>query len=216
MAVIDSFFKNEFEFVKKVRKYPNKMSSNTYRPSLTPRYGNWREREALKQKAREEAERLRKEAAEKAKLAMNDINFPAISGQAGVKQQQGPQGEFTFAELAQEWQMKDDIHERHEQVRKDKQQREQVMMNGIYVMSRVSEQQTPQHFVINIEPEKPKSVPRLDEDGFQQVKRKSRREHRELTEAEIAAKYAHIPEEDEEDVDHNGYLMETSYRHDHR
>jgi len=191
------------------------MSSNSnysYRPSsLAPRYGNWREREALKQKAREEAERLRKEAA----LAMNDINFPAISGQAGVKQHQGPQGEFTFAELAQEWQLKDDIHERHEQVRKDKQQREQVMMNGIYVMSRVTEPQTPQHFVINIEPEKPKSVPRLDEDGFQQVKRKSRKEHRELTEAEIAAKYAHIPEEDEEDVDHNGYLMESSYRHDH-
>lgn len=170
----------------------------------------------MKQKAREEAERVRKEAAEKAKLAMNDINFPAMSGQAGVKQQQGPQGEFTFAELAQEWQIKDDIHERREQVRKDKQQREQVMMNGIYVMSRATEQPQPQHFVINVEPERPKPGLRLDEDGFQQVSRKSRKEKRELTEAEIAAKYAHIPEEDEEDIDHNGHLMETSYRHDHR
>lgn len=190
-------------------------STSNYRPSMTPRYGNWREREALKEKARQEAERLRKEAEQKAKLAMNDTNFPAMSGQAGVKQQQGPQGDFTFAELAQEWQLKDDIHERHEQVRKDKQQREQVMMNGIYVMSRVSEQPQAQHFVINVEPERPKHGLRLDEDGFQQVGRKQRKEKRELTEAEIAAKYAHIPEEDEDDGDYNGDLMESGYRRDH-
>jgi hypothetical protein len=183
----------------------------SYRPSYTPRYGNWREREALKEKARQEAERLRKEAEEKARLAMNDVNFPAMSGQAGLKQQQGPQGDFTFAELAQEWQIKDDIHERHEQVRRDKQDRERVMMNGVYVMSRVSTVEEPQQFVVNVAPEKPKSKPIFDEDGFQQVTKKQRKEKRELTEAEIAAKYAHIPEE-EENGDYNADLMETGHR----
>jgi hypothetical protein len=182
---------------------------------MTPRYGNWREREALKEKARQEAERLRKEAEQKAKLAMNDTNFPIMSGQADVKQQQGPQGDFTFAELAQEWQLKDEIHERREQVRKDKQQREQVMMNGIYVMSRAGVSEQPQHFVVNVEPERPKPGLRLDEDGFQQVGKKQRKEKRELTEAEIAAKYAHIPEDDEEDGDYNPDLLESGYRRDH-
>ena len=183
----------------------------SYRPSLTPRYGNWREREALKEKARQEAERLRKEAEEKARLTVNDVNFPAISAQSGPKQQ-GPQGEFTFAELAQEWQIKDEIHERHEQVRRDKQDRERVMSNGVYVMSRVSTVEEPRHIAINMPPPKPKSAPIIDEDGFQQVTRKQRKEKRELTEAEIAAKYAHIPEEDENDGDYNAELMETGHR----
>ncbi len=191
------------------------MSSNmNQRPALVPRYGNWREREAMKQKAREEADRLRKEAEEKAKLAVNDTNFPAIS-RVAAPAQRGPQGEFTFAELAQEWQLKDDIHERREQVRRDKQDRERMMMNGIYVMSRTASVDEPQQFVVNVIPEKSKPMLRLDEDGFQQVTRKSRKEQRELTEAEIAAKYAHIPEEDEDDADHNADLLERGYRHDH-
>jgi hypothetical protein len=184
----------------------------SYRPSYTPRYGNWREREALKEKARQEAERLRKEAEEKAKLVVNETNFPSMSGQAGPKQQQGPQGDFTFAELAQEWQIKDDIHERHEQVRRDKQDRERMMMNGVYVMSRVSTVEEPQHIAISMPPPKPKSMPRIDEDGFQEVSKKKRKEKRELTEAEIAEKYAHVPEEDENDVDYNAHLMETGHR----
>jgi hypothetical protein len=183
----------------------------SHRP-LAPRYGNWREREALKEKARQEAERLRKEAEEKARLAVNDVNFPAISGQAGAKQPQGPQGEFTFAELAQEWQLKDNIHERNEQVRKDKQDRERMMMNGVYVMSRVSTVNEPEHVALNMPPPKPKPMPRIDEDGFQEVSKKKRKEKRELTEAEIAAKYAHIPEEDENDADYNAHLMETGHR----
>jgi uncharacterized Fe-S center protein len=85
------------------------------------------------------------------------------------------------------------------------------MTNGVYVMSRVSTVEEPQQFVVNVAPEKTKSKPIIDEDGFQQVTKKQRKEKRELTEAEIAAKYAHIPEE-EENADYNADLMETGHR----
>ena len=104
----------------------------SHRP-LAPRYGNWREREALKEKARQEAERLRKEAEEMARLAVKEVNFPTLS--TGPARSSIPAFSTSFADLAEEWKIKDDITEAREQVRRDKQDRERMMMNGVYVMA---------------------------------------------------------------------------------
>lgn len=192
------------------------MSSNqsSYRPVLAPKYGGWKEREAAKQRAREEADRLRKEAEQKARLAVNETNFPTL-GQEYVRTSV-PMYSTSFAELAEEWKVKDEMAEAREQLRKERENRERVLMNGVYVMSRARTSEAA------IEPlptivETKKKGPAIEADGFQIVEnRKTRKEKRELTEAELYRKYQEAGSEsdNEDDAAHNGHLFDNN-RHDH-
>lgn len=192
------------------------MSSNqsSYRPALAPKYGGWKEREAAKQRAREEAERLRKEAEQKARLAVTETNFPTL-GESTVRTN-NPQFSTSFADLAEEWKVKDEMTEARERLRKERENRERVLMNGVYVMSRSGYSEPA------IEPlptivETKKKGPTIEADGFQIVEnRKTRKEKRELTEAELYRKYQEAGSEsdNEEDGGHNGHLFDNN-RHDH-
>lgn len=195
------------------------MSSNTqYRPAYAPRYGSggWREREAMKEKQRKEFEQRRKEEEERARLAKTEVNFPTLSS---VVTQPVKLGEDSFADKAAEWQVKDEIANIREQARQerlqDAEKRERIMKNGIYIMSRAAVHERPQFELPPVVEEK-RNEPLIDRDGFVIVKpKKVRKEKRELTEAELAAKHDRQLDENEEDDELNGDLMESSYRRDH-
>lgn len=187
---------------------------SSYRPVLAPKYGGWREREAAKQRAREEADRLRKEAEQKARLAVTETNFPTL-GESTVRSEI-PQFSTSFADLAEEWKVKDEMTEAREQLRKERENRERMLMNGVFIMSRarVSEP-TIQPLPTVVETKK--KGPTIEADGFQVVEnRKARKEKRELTEAELYRKYqeAGSESENEDDTAHNGHLFDN-YRRDH-
>lgn len=190
-------------------------SQQQYRPSFAPRYGGWREREAMKEKQRKELEQRRKEEAERAKLAKTEENFPALS--SGPIQQARQLGEDSFAEKAAEWKFKDDIAEIRENARQERElrneQRERIMRNGIYIMSRAQLPQQTAPLQLPVLQEEKKPV--IDRDGFEVVeKKKLRKPKRELTEAELAAKHDRQLSDDEDD-ELNGDLLESSYRRDH-
>ena len=191
------------------------MSSNqsSYRPALAPKYGGWREREAAKQRAREEADRLRKEAEAKARLVVTETNFPTLV--RGGSTQPVEQGDVTFADLAQEWKIKDDITEMRELARAEKERKERILTNGVYIMSRAAACMPEERMLPTIVEPKRKG-PAIDVDGFEVVEnRKQRKEKRELTEAELARKYAEAGSDSEEDErTQNEHLFE-SYRRDH-
>jgi hypothetical protein len=199
------------------------MSSNTnnsqYRPAYAPRYGGggWREREAMKEKQRKELEQRRKEEARQAQLAKTEDNFPALSMGVGGATQSVKVGEDSFADKAAEWQVKDDIADIREKARQqreeDAQKREQMMRNGIYIMSRAPVLERP--LALPVVEEEKKREPLIDRDDFVIVKKKVRKEKRELTEAELAAKHSRQLDEQEDDTELNGDLMETGYRRDH-
>jgi hypothetical protein len=192
------------------------MSSNqsSYRPALAPKYGGWKEREAAKQRAREEADRLRKEAEQKARLAVNETNFPAL-GQEFMRTSV-PMYSTSFADLAEEWKVKDEMAEAREQLRKERENRERVLMNGVYVMSRSGYSDSAiEPLPTIVEPKK--KGPTIEADGFQVVEnRKTRKEKRELTEAELHRKYLEAGSEsdNEEEAAHNPDLFDN-YRRDH-
>lgn len=190
------------------------MSSNTQqRRALAPQYGGWREREAAKQRAREEADRLRKEAEEKARLAVTDTNFPTLSTQP-THRTSIPMFSTSFADLAEEWKVKDELTEAREQLRKERENRERILTNGVYVMSRAGSSNVPIQPLPTIVETKKKG-PTIDSDGFEVVEtRKGRKEKRELTEAELHRKYMEAgSESDNEDQTHNEHMFETR-RHD--
>lgn len=193
------------------------MSSNqsSYRPALVPKYGGWREREAAKQRAREEADRLRKEAEEKARLAVTDSNFPTL-GPTNPQRSTIPQFSTSFADLAEEWKVKDELTEAREQLRKDREDRERMLMNGVYVMSRAGSSIGPIQPLPTIVETKKKG-PTIDSDGFQTVEtRKTRKEKRELTEAELYRKYQEAgSDSDDEDQTQNEHIFDTRRRNDY-
>jgi hypothetical protein len=126
-------------------------------------------------------------------------------------------GEDSFADKAAEWQVKDDIADIREKARQqreeDAQKREQMMRNGIYIMSRAPVLERP--LALPVVEEEKKREPLIDRDDFVIVKKKVRKEKRELTEAELAAKHSRQLDEQEDDTELNGDLMETGYRRDH-
>ena len=191
------------------------MSSNqsSQRRALAPQYGGWREREAAKQRAREEADRLRKEAEEKARLAVTETNFPTLS--TGTARSSIPAFSTSFADLAEEWKVKDEITEARERVRAEKERKERMFTNGVYIMSRANYlPESPGPLPAIEEPKK--KGPAMDTDGFEIVeKRKQRKEKRELTEAELHRKYMEAgSDEDEDERTQNEHLFE-SHRRDH-
>ena len=193
------------------------MSSNTYKPRYAPNYGSggWREREALKEKQRKELEARKAEEARLAKLKMSETNFPVlVSGAAGNRAVQI--GEETFADLAEQWKFKDELAQMREEARKQREEKERISMNGVFIRRTTYDDlydNGPSKYDRYVPPEQPKANPAFD--GWHLVDtKKEKKVKRELTEAELEAKYAKTAEEEEEEEELNRELFENN-RHDH-
>ena len=190
---------------------------STYKPRTTaPRYGSWKEREALKEKQRKDLEQRKAEEARLAQAKMTEANFPVlVAGAAGNRAAQV--GEHTFADLAEQWKFKDEVTQMREEARKIREEKERISMTGVFVRRSVHDDlydNGPSKYDRYMPPEEKKHNPAFD--GWQLVDtKKEKKEKRELTEAELQAKYAtSASSDDEEDVDMNGHLFESN-RHDH-
>lgn len=198
------------------------MSSNTstYKPYTAPRYGGggWREREALKEKQRKELEARKAEEARLAKAKFTETNFPVlVQGSAGNRAVQ--MGEETFADLAEQWKVKDEITQMREEARKLREEKERIHTSGIFVRRNNNYDDLygngPSKYDRYMPPEEKRTTnPAFD--GWHLVDtKKVKKEKRELTESELHAKYtAATSSDDEGEVDMNGHLFETN-RHDH-
>lgn len=189
------------------------MSSNT---TYRPRYGGWKEREALKEKQRKEYEARKAEEARVAKLKMSETNFPVlVSGAAGNRAVQ--LGEQTFADLAEQWKFKDELTQMREEARRQREEKERISMSGVFLRRTNYDDlydNGPSKYDRYMPPEQPKTNPAFD--GWQLVDtKKQKKEKRELTEAELEVKYAQSASDDEDETgDMNGHLFENN-RHDH-
>lgn len=186
--------------------------SNAYKP----RYGNWREREALKEKQRKDYEVRKAEETRLAQAKMNETNFPVlVAGAAGNRAVQI--GEETFANLAEQWKFKDELTQMREDARKQREEKERISMTGVYVRRSNYDDiydNGPSKYDRYVPPEQPKTAnPAFD--GWHLVDtKKEKKVKRELTEAELEAKYAKTAEEEEEEQELNKDLFENN-RHDH-
>jgi hypothetical protein len=195
-----------------------KMASNTYyKPRYAPNYGGWREREAMKEKQRKELEARKAEEARLAKAKMNETNFPVlVQGAAGNRAVQI--GDQTFADMAEQWKFKDEVTQMREDARKVRDEKERISLSGVYLRRGNTYDELygngPSKYDRYMPPEQPKTNPAFD--GWHLVDtKKTKKEKKELTEAELDAKYTQSASDDEDDaVDMNGHLFETN-RHDH-
>ena len=185
------------------------MSSNTYRSNTSG--AGWRQREIEKAKARKEAEQRAKEEAEKKQYARTEQNFPSLIG-AGAGQTHVA-FDHKFSTLAKEWQKEDDYELARQAYEKEKARKARNEFRGVYIhrfregrMTDVEEVEEDIHqpYV---------APPKVDYEGWEEVKKKARKTPRELTEVELAEKYAKAASEsDEEENDVNSHLFDKRRR----
>jgi hypothetical protein len=193
--------------------------SNSYTPRYAPKYGGWREREALKEKQRKELEQRKAEEARLANAKMTQANFPVLV-QGAVGNRAVQIGEESFADLAEQWKVKDEITQMREEARKLREEKERISMTGVFVRRNTSYDELygngPSKYDRYVPPEEKRTTnPAFD--GWHLVDtKKVKKEKRELTESELHAKYVASTSsgDEEDDVDMNGHLFESN-RHDH-
>jgi hypothetical protein len=195
--------------------------------SFRPNYSaGWRQREVEKARSRKEADQKLADEIRTKSIARTETNFPVLPVAAPVRYiapppvpMAAPAGDNSFADMANVWRISDE-HERarvqHNQVQAERNRSE---FAGLFIPrfqpgrldnrknarfdSSSSEEEDPIHRSQNVE----------DED-WNEVKRKAHKGPHILTEAEISRRCSASSSEDDEGVDHNGHLFE-SYRHDH-
>lgn len=184
------------------------------RPSASQ--SGWRAREVAKARERKELEKKLAEEVQAKKLEKTTTNFPTLSGSAGG----GGHVVFdtSFSSLAANWQTSDDIERKLQEYRREKDAKRQFETTGVYVQrfragrmdGDSSSDEGPAEPYVFV-------PPKVDCDGWQEVKVKTRKEKRELTMAEIAQKYHERGEGtgSGSEGDHNEELFDTN-RHDHR
>lgn len=187
------------------------MSSNTHYRSNTSGAG-WRQREIEKARARKEAEQKAKEEAEKKQYAKTETNFPSLIG-AGA--QTHVAFDQKFSTLAKNWQRSDDMETVMEALEKEKARKARNDFAGVYIhrfregrMAAAGEEEYEedihQPYV---------TPPKVDYEGWEEVKKKARKAPRELTEAELANKYENAgSDSDEEDEGMNSHLFDNRRR----
>ena len=203
-------------------------SSNTkrYTPTTTAR-PTWREREAMKERQQREAARLAVEEAERKKVAKTEENFPAmIQPPEQMRVFSGPSGRFV--ELANKMQQDEESA-----IAKKKARARKVATDSAVLFVRSGsrrqttydeydeyeedEQVSTQEDINEIFPPHGKrgTYSEPDYEGWRTVTKKTRKQPRELTEAELVKKYrdTFFGEGDEtDDVDLNGDLTERNQR----
>lgn len=187
---------------------------SAYRP---PHRQNWREREAQREAARKEEELKRK-------TELNAVNFPPLT--KTLKFQATPAGS-QFATLAEKWAKSDEVDRRMEEYHRHREMTEQLEAEQIRARrlrfdrsyDEVREEEEEDDYMDT--PSAPKATNSMldltpqqkDDDGWTEVKRKTRKPKRELTIDELeAADRAHAAVEQEEEF--NAHLFDSN-RHDH-
>jgi hypothetical protein len=201
--VIRSFFENGFIHTNSIHLAPKyKMSSNnSYRPSYS---AGWRQREAEKARAR-------KEEAEKKQYARTETNFPSLIGVGG--QTTHVTFDNKFSTLASNWQKADDIELVRQAIEKEKARKAQNEFAGVYIhqfregrLTKMEEEEE-EYVEQSIVP------PKVDHEGWEEVKKKARKNPRELSMAELAKKYQDAASDEEKcEEDMNGHLFDNRRR----
>lgn len=179
---------------------------SSYRPNTSG--AGWRQREIEKAKARKEAELKAKEEAEKKQYANTEKNFPTLLG-AGATTHVAFDNKFST--LASNWQKADDLELARQAIEKEKARKAQNEFAGVYIhrfregrLTNVDEEEYE---------EKPVVAPKVDCDGWEEVKKKARKTPRELSMNELAKKYENAAsDEDNNDTDVNGHLFDNRRR----
>ena len=169
---------------------------------------SWRQREIEKAKARKEADLKFKEEAEKKQYANTEKNFPSIIG-AGA--QMFVSFDHKFSTLASNWQQSDDMDVAREAYRREKARKARNEVSGVFIHrfreGRLANTEEEEEYYEDV------PQPKVDSDGWEEIKKKARKTPHELTEAELAAKYEKAAlenERDEQDV--NSHLFDNRRR----
>lgn len=172
---------------------------------------SWREREAARRVAAEDAERRKK-------TEVTAANFPTLSS-AQPSQREAVAGSV-FAQLADKWAKDEDSERRVAEYRKSREESERRQYDAFYRVSS-SRRTYDRYDEEEYEEEAPAPAPSPaaagaveDEDsGWIEVKRKVRKPKRELSIAEMEARDRQRDAE-EENQEFNAHLYESG-RHDH-
>ncbi len=186
------------------------MSSNMHRPTTSS--SNWRQREIEKAKARKEAELKAKEDAERKMYENTEKNFPSMIGAGKPTHVAFDQ---KFSDLASNWQKADDYDMARAEFERQKARKSRNEFAGVYIHrfreGRMADVEEVEEEDIH-RPYVPHS--KVDSDGWEEVKKKAKKQPRELTMAELAQKYADASssdgEDDENDV--NSHLFDNRRR----
>lgn len=176
---------------------------------------NWRQREAEKVRARKEQERKLKEELEQKKIQKTEQNFPSVIPQ--TPQHSTTVFEKKFTALASNWKQEEEREKALALVRAQQEEKRANEFKGMYIFR-------PNNYSLNtirvdieedyVEPPPVKRV-QEDPDGWVEVKKKVRKQPKNLTERELAEKYNTVGRDVEEELgEHNSELFENN-RHDH-
>ena len=187
------------------------MRPNSFQPG-------WRAREVAKARERKEQEKKLADEVQQKKLEKTTTNFPSLSGQTAAGGGGHVVFDTSFSSLALNWQASDDMEKKLQEYRREKDAKRQFETTGVYVHrfrpghmdGGSSSDEGPAEPYVFV-------PPKVDFEGWQEVKVKTRKPKRELTMAEIAQKYHERGEGSGSgsEGDHNEELFDTN-RHDHR
>lgn len=185
------------------------MSSNSYRPNVSG--ANWRQREIEKAKARKEAELKAKEEAERKQYAKTETNFPSLI-RGGATQHVA--FDHKFSTLASNWQRADDIEVARQAMEEEKARKARNEVSGMFLPrfrpGRLANMEAEDY---EEEAPQPTSRPKVDYEGWEEVKKKAKKQPRELSMAELAKKYEEASNEsDDEEADVNSHLYDNRRR----
>jgi hypothetical protein len=184
---------------------------SSYRPNTSG--AGWRQREIEKAKARKEAEMKAREEAEKKQYAKTEQNFPSLIG-AGGGSNTHVAFDHSFSTLASNWQRADDYELARAEMEREKARKARNEVSGVFIPrfrpGRLAEMEEEGY----VEEEQPKVVPpKVDYEGWEEVKSKAKKQPRELSMAELAKKYENAASEsDEEEKDVNSHLFDNRRR----
>jgi hypothetical protein len=198
-------------------------STKQYTPTTTAR-PTWRDREAQKERNQREAATRAAEEQQRKKIAKTEENFPTTikpSNRMTIR----PEGKF--AELAAKWQVEEELYRTAKNARERKIIYDTVMFirSGGAPRESYDEDDYEEDYATVVPEEesleekfpphgKRGTYTAPDSEGWRLVTKKTRKQRRELTEAELVQKYRDefFGEGDEEDADHNGDLTERNQR----
>lgn len=183
--------------------------SAPFRPSSRPNYGrrNWIDEEA---RARREAAdaHVRAEEEFRKSTALTEANYPSLV--AGLGGSSMTVFDKSFSSVTHAATEAEERERNRQMALRRAEERARHEISGTYIPrfrpGRVVEEE-------DDEPPPPEFVPsKIDVDGFQTVKKKARKPKRELTTAELIAKFAQHDSDSEEECDVNGELFERRRR----
>jgi hypothetical protein len=181
--------------------------------SFRPNYGKSRSREAEYDRRRKEEEAKRAEELQRKSLIKSETNFPIL-----VKKSEKmvvPDFDASFASKATEWKETEERDRRLAEFRAKEAAQRHAEFMAMAMIPRVGIRRTvyEEDEEEDEEPDILNHPPKVDSDGWQEVKAKARKQKYTLSCAELAEKYAEAGDE-EEDGEYNVELFESK-RRDH-